>query len=440
MINYNIYSMKKAILILILLINTFGFSQQINIQKLDAFFKVLEDNHQFMGSVTLSQHNNIIYQNSIGYQNIEKQIKNNENSQYSIGSISKTFTAVLIFKAIENNTLSLNTTLDTFFPTIKNSSKITIEHLLHHRSGIVSFTNNRNYLNWNTESKTQLEMIEIIKKGGVAFDPDTKSKYSNSNFVLLSYILESVFKKPYADILKEYISTPLELKNTFFSTKKPILHSYKHIHKWEIQNVTNPTVSMGAGGIISNSTDLTRFSDALFHHQIISKESLEKMITLKGKYGMGIFKIPFYKEYGLGHNGTVDGFKSMFSYFKSKNLSVAITSNGDRQNINDIALTVLKEVFGKPYEILAFTTKNRNLDHYLGTYSSTQLPLKITIAKNNQNELTAQATGQSFFILEPTIQTHKFKFDAAGIVLKFNTKKQTMVFFQGGKKYLFTKE
>ena len=119
-------------------------------------------------------------------------------------------------KAVEAGKLSLDETIESYFPTIPNADKITIKHLLGHRSGIHNFTNDKSYLDWNTEAKSEKEMVEIIAKGGSDFEPGTKTVYSNSNFVLLSYILEKVENKSYASLLNGSITQPLELTNTYF--------------------------------------------------------------------------------------------------------------------------------------------------------------------------------------------------------------------------------
>ena len=172
-----------------------GFSQDIDKAKLDSYFNALETRDKFMGNVAVSKDGKIIYSKSLGYIDLENKVKSNENSKYRIGSISKTFTTVLILKAVEEKKLELSQTIGKWFPTIKNSDKITLKNLLNHRSGIHNFTDDKEYLAWNTQPKTEKEMVEIIAKGGIDFEPNTKSSYSNSNFVLLTYILEKTFKR-----------------------------------------------------------------------------------------------------------------------------------------------------------------------------------------------------------------------------------------------------
>lgn len=398
-----------------------------------------------MGSVALSKNDTIIYTKTIGYTDVENKIKANENSTYRIGSISKTFTSVLVLKAVEENKLDLNQTIDKYFSTIKNAEKITIKHLLTHRSGIHNFTNDKDYLTWNTQPKTENEMVAIMSKAGSDFEPDSKAAYSNSNFVLLTYILQKTFNKPYAQLLQEYIIKPVGLQNTSMGGKinptKNECKSYVFNGSWKPETETDVSIPLGAGGIISTAGDLTKFANALFSGKILNPNSLEIMKTIKEHYGMGLFKIPFYNETGYGHTGDIDGFTSVFSYFYDKHISYALVSNGSNYNSNNISIAVLSAAYNKPFEIPTFSTYNvtsEDLDKYLGIYSSKQINLKITITKNN-NVLIAQASGQPSFALEAT-EKDKFSFEQAEIVLEFAPIQKTMILKQASGQFLFTKE
>ena len=439
--------MKKAILTtaLFLTLGQIGFSQNLDKTKLDNYFNALEQNNKFMGSVAVSKNGEIIYIKSIGFADIENKVKATENSKYRIGSISKSFTTVLILKAVEQKKLNTNQTIDKWFPTIKNAKKITVNHLLSHRSGINNFTDDKDYLTWNTQPKTEKEMIEIIAKGGSDFNPDSKAEYSNSNFVLLTYILEKTFTKSYSDLLQEFIVKPIGLKNTYvFGKINPSNNeckSYSFSGSWKTETETDFTVPLGAGAITSTPSDLTKFADALFSGKLLTNESLEIMKTIKDGYGIGLFQIPFYKSVGYGHTGGIDGFSSIYSYFSDDKISYALISNGTNINNNDISIAVLSAIYDKPYEIPVFTTftlTSEDLDKYLGVYASKQIPLKITISKDG-NTLIAQGTGQPAFPIEAT-EKDKFKFDQAGAKFEFNLTAKTMILFQGGGQINFTKE
>lgn len=437
--------MKNTIFItvLLLIIAQIGFSQTFDTEKLDSFFNALEENNKFMGSVAVSKNGEIIYTKSIGFADIENNIEATDKTKYRIGSISKSFTAVLTLKAVEEKKLDLNQNIDKWFPTIKNAKKITVKQLLSHRSGIHNFTNDKDYLTYNTQPKTEKEMVEIITKGGSDFEPDSKADYSNSNFVLLTYILEKTFLKSYSELLQEYIIKPIGLTNTYvfgkINTNNNESKSYNFLGTWKLQPETDASIPLGAGAIISTPSDLTKFADALFGGKLLTYESLEIMKTIKDGYGVGLFQIPFHENIGYGHTGGIDGFSSVYSHFPEDNISYALTSNGTNFNNNDISIAVLSAIYDKPYEIPVFVSlSSEDLDKYLGVYASEQIALKITITKDG-NTLIAQGTGQPAFPIEAT-EKDKFKSDHVGARLEFNPREETMILFQGGGEIKFTKE
>ncbi|QQT25227.1 serine hydrolase domain-containing protein [Sphingobacterium spiritivorum] len=437
---------KKSLTYLaVFCLTSFASAQKIDTEKLDLYIKALEDNNKFMGSLAIAQNGEIVYTKSVGYIDLENKIKANENSKYRIGSISKTFTTVLVMKAVEDKKLSLDQTIKKYFPAIKNADKITVRHLLNHRSGIQNFTDDTDYLTWNTKAMSEKDMLDVITKGGSDFEPDSKGEYSNSNFVLLTFILEKTFKKSYAELLTSYITKPLGLSNTYLGGKINVKNneakSYDFEAGWKPESETDISIPLGAGGILSTPSDLTKFSDALFTGKLLKKESVELMQTIKDGYGLGLFQVPFYDKKGYGHSGGIDGFSSTFSRFESGNVTFALTSNASNFNNNNIAIAALSAVYNKPFDIPDFRTyenSTEDLDVYLGTYASTQIPIKITVTKNNQT-LIAQATGQPSFSLE-AVEKHKFKFDQAGIVMEFNPDTKTFVLKQRGGEFIFTKE
>lgn len=424
---------------------TATFAQKFDKTRLDTYFNTLEKNNKFMGSVAVFQNGQIIYTRSAGFSDYENHIKATENSKYRIGSISKTITATLILKAVEEGKITLDKKLADFYPSIKNADMITVEQLLRHRSGIHSFTDDEDYETWNTQPKSEEELLDIISKGNSEFKPDSTFKYSNPNYILLSFILQKIYNKTYAEIVREKIVLPLGLNHTYFGSainaQNNECYSYSFSGKWEKETETDMSIPMGAGGIVSSPTDMVKFGNALFSGRIISKKSYTQMTNIKDGYGMGLFKLPFYEKEGFGHTGAIDGFSSMLSFYPESGVTFALLSNGNNYSNNQIAITVLSEVFHKPYnipEFKSFAVTTEDLDKYLGTYITDALPLKLTITKKGAT-LIAQATGQQQLLLEAT-DKDVFSFDKAGIVLKFNTEKKTVILEQGGGEYLFTKE
>lgn len=442
--------MKIIIFVLLLLTGlSFGtvYSQNLNKLKLDSLLNILAEKNKAMGSLTISKNGTVLYSRAIGFSIIsEKEITfATEKTKYRIGSISKLFTATMIFQIIEEGKLTLTTTLDKFFPKLPNANKITISNLLNHRSGLHNFTADPDYITWLTQTKTQDEMLAIISKSTVDFQPNEIAAYSNSNYVVLGYIIEKISNRSYSKNLEERITSKIGLSNTYFGSKTNTYNnesfSYHFVGIWKQKPETDMSIPGGAGSIISTPSDLTKFIEALFSLKLISKNSLIQMKTITDGYGMGMFQIPFYTKKAYGHNGVIDGFASNLAYFPEDSLAVAYCTNGQIYPLNNILIGVLSICFNKEYSIPTFNTillKTEDLDKYLGVYSSMQIPLKITITKNNTT-LIAQATGQSSFPLEAT-EKDKFKFDQAGVKMEFNTDKNELTMKQGSGNYLFTKD
>ena len=439
--------MKKKFILLFLfaLFSSSSFAQKQKFSTLDSLFDLLEINDRFMGTLSISEKGKIIYSKSIGKDDVASGKLSNNLTKYRIGSISKMFTACLIFQAIEENKISLKQAINPYFPKITNAKKITIGNLLNHHSGIHNYTNDTSYLNYYTTSKSQKEMLEIIQEGGSDFKPNSRAEYSNSNYVLLTYILEKIYKKSYEELLSAKIIQPIGIKNTYFGSKlspeKKECYSYRYSGKWELEKETNSSVSLGAGGIVSTTEDLLIFITNLFEAKIINAASLEQMMKIEDGFGMGIFPVPFYDKKGFGHTGGIDGFSSFLYTFPEEKISIALTSNGSRFDNNDIGIAALSACFGKPFtqpSFYAVALTSEDLDKDLGSYANPEIPIKISITKDSLS-LIGQATGQPSFTLE-TIGKDSFEFSPAGVEIQFIPEKNLLILKQGGREFTFTRE
>ncbi len=422
-------------------------AQDLNKPKLDSLFATLQINNKAMGSFAISSNGAVVYQKQIGYLSISgnDKISPDIHTKYRIGSISKMFTAVMIFQLVEEGKLSLNTQLSTWYPGLPNAAKITIGNMLDHRSGLHNFTDEPTYRQYMKLPRTEEQMVAVFEKMKPDFEPDTKAEYSNTNFVLLGYIVEKITKRPYQEDLKERITSKLGLTDTYYGGKTNIkdneAYSYSFSDGWVQLHETDMSIPGGAGAILSTPTDLVKFIEALFAGKLISTGHLNLMKTQKEHYGMAMFESYFGDKKGYGHNGGIDGFTSVLTYFPDEKLAVAYCSNGGTYGTDKIKDDALHIYFNKSFTIPDFKItglKTEGLDKYLGIYSSTQLPLKITITKDNTT-LKAQATGQGQFSLD-AIAPDKFGFDPAGIVMEFEPAKNQFTLKQGGGTYLFTKD
>jgi len=437
---------KSIILFLSLAFSAAAFSQQpAKFEKIDSLLNYLYENNRFMGSIAIRENDNVVFEKAYGFADAGSKIKTDTKTKYKIGSITKMFTSSMVFQLIEEKKLRLDTKLSKFFPEVKNANKITIAQMLNHKSGIFNFTNDPTFKDTKTSAFSKEEMVKRIAGFAPAFEPDTKAEYSNSNYLLLGYIIEDITKKTYPENLNERIITKIGLQNTcYFSKIDPLkneAHSYSidDANKWEKREEWSESQVGAAGAIQSTPEDLTAFVKALFDLKIISKPSLDEMIKIDQNYGKGIFVFPFGERKFYGHNGGIEGFTSTLAYYPAEKLSFSIIMNGDNYDINDVVIGAMSIYYKMPYQfpnLKTVTVDQATLKSYDGVYAAANFPMKITIKAEN-GVLTAQATGQGAFPLKAVSQT-EFIFEDARVNINF--KENSFIFKQGGKVLDFKKE
>ncbi len=429
--------------IALLIICTITFGQEGRHAKLDSFLNILEENDRFFGSLAVAKGGEVIYSKAIGYADLAENISNTRETKFRIGSVSKTFTATLLMQAVEKGKIGLDENIKQFFPRIQNADKITVRQLLNHRSGITTFTD-RSFFSWNTSPITKAALIDTIVSKGIEFNPDEKHKYSNSNYVLLTFILEDLYKKSYPEILDAHIVKPLGLANTRYGGKiNPVQNearSYRMKEEWVLNAEEDLSISQGAGGIISTPSDLTLFATALFNGELVSRAGLEQMKpAADASYGFGIEGVPIDEMEGFGHPGFIDAVSSTFSYFEEHDLAIAIICNGANFGAHDIANAAMREVLGKPYDLPSFESialSNEVLDQYLGTYVNDQLPMDLIFTKG-ESTLIMEVTGQTPEVLTAKGDDH-FTITKYGVKITFVPEEQKLHFEQQGMAFDFT--
>ena len=161
----------------------FDPAQHFDPTRLDSLFNTLTARNLAMGSISITQNGKLIYQRTVGKDQ-------DQTAAYRIGSITKVFTAILIYELIDSKRLSLDDTLSEFFPDLPNAGRITIAEMLGHRSGLENFAATvADFNTWKEQPQTHEQLIAYIKNQQPDFEPGKKADYNNSNFLLLGYAL-----------------------------------------------------------------------------------------------------------------------------------------------------------------------------------------------------------------------------------------------------------
>lgn len=433
------------------IIGAISANAQFSKEKMDSLLDVYEQKNKLMATVAIGYDQQLVYKRAIGYKwyEGEQKIKSDPLTKYRIGSITKTFTAVMILQLIEEKKLKLNTPLSKFFPKIRNAKNITIEQLIKHRSGIHNFTDDDAYLTYMYNPKTRAELLDVFVQLPSDFEPGTQHAYSNTNYVLLGLIVERLTKDSYADALSKRIVDKLGLQNTYCGVaadpnKNEARSYFFDGSDWVFEKETDMSIPLGAGAVVSTAEDLVKFVEGIFTYQLLSRASVDQMIIQEDGYGMGIFSIPFYEMTAYGHNGKLDGFQSMMAYFPNEKVSIAFSANGVNADANEFLIGVLSIYYNKPFVIPRFYTfdvPQNILTEYSGIYHSSSLNLDFYITLNG-NVIMGEAAGQSAFPLEAKSET-VFEYAPAAIEITFvrnlSNSVESFVLKQSGMEFSFTK-
>lgn len=423
-----------------------SFAQQGNREKLSAYLDSLAVHHKAVGSYALATKGKPDFVKVTGLADTDTQQKANMNTQYRIGSVSKIFTSVLVMQAVEEKKLTLQTKLSEFYPSVPNAAQITVEQLLQHRTGIHNLTDEKEYWDYHQKPQSEKQMVDVIAKYKSDFAPGQKHSYSNSNYILLGYILEKVYKKPYSNLVQTKIAKPLKLTLTRvggkINSKENQANSYVFNNdQFQKSAETDMSVPVGAGNLVSTPTELLKFIIALEEGKLISRASLAQMKNFQDNYGFGLSKVPFVNKYGYGHTGRIEEFRSVLFYFPEDKTGISFITNQSDYDVNQISINMLKTAMNMDFDMPDFKVKNVDvsiLKTYEGTYKAPNFPLEIKMFVEN-NKLMGQATGQGAFALE-VISDTEFQLRAAEIKIKFNPGKNSFDFKQGPNELVFTKQ
>lgn len=233
---------------------------------------------------------------------------------FEVGSITKNFTAVTLLLLQEDGKIDLDQTIDKWFPDFEKGDKITVRMLLNHTSGIQEMT----------EILDPEDIVENVN-GRFNFEPGTSWAYINANFVLAGLIINQVAGKPAHEVIREKIIDPLKLTHTFMKgyedypkDTKSTPHAYDA--HGNIVPYEYPHKAWTAGALVSNVEDLFKYGYALFHGQILSKESMDQMLDIVKLLGEPVYGLG--TQYGkgshsefYGHGGDVFSSHSMLYYY-----------------------------------------------------------------------------------------------------------------------------
>ena len=247
------------------------------------------------------------------------------DDRFRIGSLSKTYVAVVVLQLADEGKLSLEDSVEKWLPgVVPNGAGITVRQLLNHTSGIANYEEHPDYMapymaGDFAHVTTPMQLVRMGTSQGPMFPPGTASGYSNTNYTLAGMVIEKVTRTSLAVQLDQRIVRPLKLDDTSMPSEPEMAgqhaHGYFVLGAPPATDVTrfSPSIGFAGGGIVSTTDDVTTFYRALLEGRLLKRELLAQMMTtVTGahgeQYGLGLAKREVSCGTVWGHGGNFPGY------------------------------------------------------------------------------------------------------------------------------------
>ena len=435
------------ILAALVLCTTFAVAQtdKQKAAKIDSLLQVFTNKNMFCGAVLVAKDGKVLVNKGYGMANFNYDIPNTSSTKFKLASVSKQFTAMAILMLEEKGKLSTNDKLSKYIVDYPSGDKITIHNLLTHTSGIPDFTGMPNYDSIMTLSFTMDKEINLFKNKPLDFEPGTKHQYSNSGYLLLSYIIEKVSGKAYGDFVKENIFIPLGMKNSGLYKNSEVLKNVACGYTdngGTIENVQyiDMSIPSGAGALYSTVDDMFLWDQALYTEKLVKKTSIEKMLTpFKDNYAYGWMVDNYLGHKWTYHTGGIQGFSTVIHRFPEDKVCVVILKNVDNYMAFPAGKIIRAIMFNDKYELPVerkeIAVDKKIFQQVIGEYEL--FPGFILAITTDGNKLYSQATGQSKLEIHPESE-YKYFLKEVDAQLEFmkdeKGKVVSVTLYQGGQK------
>jgi len=375
-----------------------------------------------------------------GMANIEKKQAMTPEMSLRLGSITKQFTAVSILMLADEGKLSVQDDITRHLPDYPTrGKKITIEHLLTHTSGIVSYTGKPGFMAAMNTDLTVAQMIDSFKNDPLEFEPGTRYAYNNSGYFLLGAIIEKISGQSYAKFVEQRIFVPLGMTQTAYEgyERTPPLRAAGYSKKGDAFEPSAPlsmALPYAAGSLVSTVDDLNRWDQAIAQGKLLQPASWKMAFTpytlADGKstnygYGWAIGNVKGSPM--IGHGGGINGFSTYALRLPQEKVYVAVLGNADSGNVAPemVAMKAAALAIGKPYtEYKEITLDAKALAAFAGVYGGPGPETRTIRVENGRLSMGRSGGGTTLlrphsengFFVGKSLITAEFARDARGAV------------------------
>lgn len=317
--------------------------------------KVLKDTGVPSALVGIVKDGKLVFIKAYGNGRLDPPTAANPQMRYSVGSISKQFTATAVLMLQEQGRLSLDDPVSKYFPDLTRASEVTIRELLSHTSGYQDYYPQDYVPEFMVHPTTAQHIMDTWAKKPLDFDPGTRWQYSNTNYVIAGAIVEKITGGPLFDLLKQRIFGPLGMKSVINTDQGSLTATDAVGYFRYAAGPPHPETKEGrgwlsaAGELSMTIEDLLKWDISLMNQTILkpgSYRQLETDVQLKDGigtgYGLGLDVFNSGNHRVLQHSGEVTGFTANNMVLPDDRVAIAVLTN---QMASGASNTMVRQIF-----------------------------------------------------------------------------------------------
>jgi D-alanyl-D-alanine carboxypeptidase len=355
---------------------------------IDAITAAIKEAGQYPSiTVLVDQGGKTLYSNYSGMANIEQNIPAGADSVYSIGSITKSFTALATLQLVEAGKVDLEQSVRTYLPDYSGpGGDVAVKHLLVHTSGIPNYTNDIPGLHAKLDRTdfSREEMVGFFSDLPLQFEPGSMFNYTNSGYYLLGLIIEKVSGLDYYDYLRQNIFQPLQMDHSYSGNSSEIIAGRVSGYAADEKGLVNAPpwwylIPFSAGSLAMTAQDVVKYRRGVFTSPAFSPKLRELLLTTQtmkdgthnfyAQGGLILSEVNGHRK--ISHSGDIWGFAADHAYYPDDDVTIVVLSNrqADAPSVVSLEQKIAREVFGiaQP-EILDLPVSAEDIARFAGNY------------------------------------------------------------------------
>jgi CubicO group peptidase (beta-lactamase class C family) len=336
-------------------------------------------------TVLVAQAGQVLYRRAFGQADLERHVALTPDYRFRLGSLTKQFTACAILKLAEEGKLSVHDEPTRYVPDYPTQGhSLTIEQVLTHTAGIPDYTHQPTFTpQFQCQDLTPHQLVTLIAAQPLDFVPGTQFRYSNSGYVLMSYLIEVVSGQSYERYLQDTFFTPLGLTHTGYDHPEQVIPERAAGYQpgpagYENAAALSMSLPYAAGALLSNADDLLRWYEALRQGRVVGAASLAQAHApyrlangTYTPYGYGWELGTLQGGPVINHVGRVNGFLTYVLYLSQQQLFVSLLTNcNPAPDPERTAFLLAAQAIGQPYPQVTLVLYARQQQQYTGIYQA----------------------------------------------------------------------